>query len=186
MATGLAKKEAQVDISNAIADGKIRVRVTFADRSSRITRTFTGTEGDFKVPIHLRPGDFHWRRSQPVKSWLTVTREWISRSGEKHSLSILLIEVRTADVMDCVAKPARNNIHAKLVTTAGRESLAVKALASQIKDNRQMTRADAADWLKNSGYSLGKRAFERVWPQARENAGLPRIAAPGRKPKSSR
>jgi hypothetical protein len=187
MAIGLSKKEAQVDLCNAIADGNIRVRVTITDQSPRVTRTSTAAEGDFKVPIHLRPKDFDWRRSQPVESWLVVTREWMTRSGEKHSLSISLIEVRTADVMDCIVKPARNNNHAKSVRTAGQESLATKALASHLRDNEEMKRDDAAEWLKTTaGHSLGKRAFGRVWPQAREKAGLSPIANPGRKRKLSR
>jgi hypothetical protein len=186
LAAGLSKKEAQVDICNAIADGKIRVRVTFADQSPGIIRTSIGAESDFKVPIRLTPKDFDWRRSRPLKSWLTVTREWMSGSGEKHSLSISLVEVCTADVLDCIVKPARNNIHAKSVRTAGQESLATKALASHLQDYPQMRRADAEERLKAGGHSLGKRAFGRVWEHARERAGLSPIAEPGRKPKSPR
>jgi hypothetical protein len=70
--------------------------------------------------------------------------------------------------------------------TVGHENAAIKALASHLRTNKQLKRDDAAEWLQKSGYRLGKRALDRVWPQARENAGLPRIAAPGRKPKSPR
>ncbi len=81
---------------------------------------------------------------------------------------------------------------AKRVTAAGvnesvrHEANAIKALASHLKTNRNLTRAAAADWCRTSGYKLGKRAFERVWPQAREAAGLGRIGPPGRKRKSMR
>jgi 7-cyano-7-deazaguanine synthase in queuosine biosynthesis len=67
--------------------------------------------------------------------------------------------------------------------TAGYETKAIKALASHLNAHTNLTRAAAAEWCRNSGYKLGKRAFERVWPQARENAGLARIGSPGRRPK---
>jgi hypothetical protein len=56
--------------------------------------------------------------------------------------------------------------------TAGQETMAIKALASHLKANPNSTKAAAAEWCRKSGYRLGKRAFERVWPQAREVAGL--------------
>jgi len=71
-------------------------------------------------------------------------------------------------------------------TKARDETAAIKALAAQLKANPQMKRVDAVGWCHKSGYKLGKRAFDRVWPQARERAGLARIAAPGRKSKSPR
>jgi hypothetical protein len=67
--------------------------------------------------------------------------------------------------------------------TVGYETKANKALASHLNANTNLTRAAAAEWCRKSGYKLGKRAFERVWPQARENAGLARIRSPGRRPK---
>jgi hypothetical protein len=68
--------------------------------------------------------------------------------------------------------------------TAGHETKAIKALASHLKTNTNLTRPAAAEWCRKSGYELGTRAFGRVWPQARENAGLGRIGSPGRRRKS--
>jgi hypothetical protein len=55
----------------------------------------------------------------------------------------------------------------------------------RLNANTNLARAAAAEWCVKSGYKLGKRAFERVWPQARENAGLERMGSPGRRPKLS-
>ncbi len=66
------------------------------------------------------------------------------------------------------------------------ETNAIRALASYLKTDKEIKRAAAMEWCRKSGYHLGKRAFDRVWPQARENAGLERIGKPGRKRKSSR
>ena len=73
--------------------------------------------------------------------------------------------------------------HPVWVATARVETAAIKALASYLKANNQLKRAEANDWCRKSGYDLTKRAFDRVWPEARERAGLGRIAPPGRKKK---
>ena len=76
--------------------------------------------------------------------------------------------------------------HPVLAATARVETAAIKALASYLKANNQLKRAEANDWCRTSGYDLTKRAFDRVWPEARERAGLGRIAPPGRKKKLPR
>ena len=67
--------------------------------------------------------------------------------------------------------------------TVKQETDAVSVLASYLKANPKSRRVDAAEWCRKAGYNLGKRSFDRVWPQAREDAGLPRIGSPGRKRK---
>jgi hypothetical protein len=66
--------------------------------------------------------------------------------------------------------------------TAGDENAAIKALAAQFKENAKLTRAEAAAWCVEKKFTLSKRGFQfRVWPKAREIAGLPATAQPGRK-----
>jgi hypothetical protein len=67
------------------------------------------------------------------------------------------------------------------------EGLATRALASQIERDPDITRGAALRWCRNAGYELSDRRFQgHVWPSARERAGLPAKAPPGRKPESSR
>jgi hypothetical protein len=66
--------------------------------------------------------------------------------------------------------------------TARNESAAIKALAAQFKKNTKLTRVEAFTWCDKNGFTLSKRGFQsRVWPKARELAGLPATARPGRK-----
>jgi hypothetical protein len=68
--------------------------------------------------------------------------------------------------------------------TAGQEKAAVAELARVLKANRNLTRGEARKHLESTG-RIGTRAFQRIWPLAREAAGLPPGGAPGRKPRQS-
>jgi hypothetical protein len=135
MASGVSEDEAKTDISRAISDRKIAVRVTIAEQSSDMAGTFSAA--NVRVPSHLTPDDFDWANSRPAKPWPTGPRDWISR--ERHSFSwrnrpISLIEVRTSDVTEwkeaTLAKPSReatpviDTAIQKSNVTAGQESAA--------------------------------------------------------------
>ena len=69
------------------------------------------------------------------------------------------------------------------LATARNESGAVEALSGYVTD--LTTRDDAEAWLRKQDFHIGKRAFQqRVWPKAREAAGLPPAAPRGRKRQS--
>jgi hypothetical protein len=187
-ATGASEDEAKPDLCRAVADRKIRVRVRIAASDhARGGQVFCG--GNFRVPVHLAPGDFDWIQSCPLSPWLIGPRwgeqrepAW-ARGWENRPLD--LIELSTVDVSKvlCGGEIAADNA---TPATTKRENAAIRDLAVQLKNNPQMARASAMAWLKQVDHNLGKRAFDRVWSRARERAGLSRIAAPGRKPKSSR
>jgi hypothetical protein len=91
--------------------------------------------------------------------------------------------VRLTDIEVMLDDIQRRWPELKLPKTVALETRAIKALAEQLGANPEMTRAEAAKWCDKSGYKLGRRPFERVWPDARERAGLPRMGLPGRKRK---
>jgi hypothetical protein len=216
-AAGVSEIEAKLDISRAVADRKIRGRLTVAmetDIAATWHQMVTNAQGlgtgpnhlagsvecfeggNINVPSHLLPGDFDWQDSRPLLPWPIRPRD--GRLNEWKSRLASLLELRTTEVLAWIQRTYISTTHeaaaprditdsqAKRNATAGQETTAIGALALQLKSNPQMSRADAAGWCKTAGHDLGKRAFNRVWPQARQTAGLSRIAAPGRKQKSSR
>ena len=52
------------------------------------------------------------------------------------------------------------------LATARKESEAVEAFSGYVTDHT--TRPDAETWLRERGFNLGPRAFQRVWREARE------------------
>jgi hypothetical protein len=185
MAAGASEDESKTDLCRAMADRKIDVRVTIAaSDNERQGQVFSG--GNVGVPPHLGPGDLEWAQSRPLGQWLIGPRpgEHYTWIGGWKDRPLSLIEAFTADVVAvlCGGADVRNMSPA----TVGQEAAAIKALAAHLKSNPELKRVEAAAWCRDSGYSLGKRAFGRVWPEAREKAGLERIGAAGRKPKGPR
>jgi len=172
METGTSEEEAKTDLCRAVADRKIHVRASI--------RSGVFSNGNVRVPPHLRPEDLDWTQSRPFGPW------WIGPKLGQHywwdpqKRSLDLIELSTSDVITILCGAGT------VVATVRQETAAIMVLASHFKSNPQTTRAEAADWCREHGYNLGKRAFDRVWAEARERAGLERIAAPGRKGKSPR
>jgi hypothetical protein len=164
--------------------------------------SFEGAQ--IRIPEVVSSVDLDWENSRPLNSWPTGPRDWVSR--ERHSIPwrnrpVSLMQLRTAHVLALIqmiggstiqggasleSNRASNKAQTKSASTSGEESRAVGALASYLKENGQATRAQANEWCRGQGYSLGKRAFGRVWHQAREQGGLTRIAPSGRKRISSR
>ena len=155
-----------------MADQKIHVRASI--------RGDVFSNGNVSVPPHLRPEDLDWTQSRPFGPWWTRPKLGQHYFWDPQKGSLDLIELSTSDVIKILCGAGT------VVATVRQETAASIALASHLKSNPQTTRAEAADWCREQGYNLGKRAFDRVWPQARERAGLERIAAPGRKGKSLR
>jgi hypothetical protein len=182
MATGVSEDEAKTDLCRAVADRKIDVRVSIA-ASDYGMRGRVFSDGNVRVPPHLRPGDLDWARSRPFGQWPIGPRRgehyaWI---GGWENRPLDLIELSTADVVEMLCGEGDEEI----VLPA--ETAAIKALALHLKSNPQVTRAEAEARCRASAQNVSKRGFQsRVWPRAREQAGLQPKAPPGRKRKSSR
>ena len=189
MATGVTEDKAKNHICLALADQKIRVQVTIADTEVSSKRGKTRTAG-IGIPRDLAPDDFNWVHSRPLKPWLigpaTVAESYFSVFGSE-SLRIASIKLFRADVTQVLCGGERTNNKPENTPTASaaQESAAIKALSSHLKANPDLARADARACCYEKGFSLTGRGFQdRVWPQARKEAGLDPRAAPGRKRKS--
>jgi hypothetical protein len=178
-ATGVKEDEAKTDLCGALADGKIALRVRIATSG----KLYIG--GNVSVPPHLTPGDLDWVQSRPLAQWQIGPRPGEHYSWQEgwENRPLDLIELSTADVVEILCCAGDKET---LSAIGERESAAIKALASHLRTHPELTRADAKAWCHDSGFSLGKRAFDRAWPEAREKANLGRIAKPGRKAKSPR
>ena len=178
---GVARELARASLRRAIESGK-RVRVSGSDPDP-----FAGALR-YRVHTEIRHyvGTKWW--AQPKLNFPASTIEVRSGGdpGSSDEFEIKprwqLIEIWAGDIEHLWPVPSA--ISEGSGATVGHESAAVKALASHLKIEKQLTRDEAAEWLRKSGYKLGKRAFQRVWPEARGQAGLPRLASPGRKPKT--
>jgi hypothetical protein len=138
-----------------------------------------------RVPPHLEPNDLDWVQSRPFGKWPIGPRPvehytWISGW---ENLPLDLIELLTGDVIEILCGSRDRQISP---ATSRQETAAIKMLASHLKNNPQLTRAEAKALCRTSDCGVGPRGFQnRVWPKARAEARLPPIAPRGRKRKSS-
>jgi len=191
IATDMSEEEAKRDLCRAVADGKIDVRVTIAS-SHRGRGGQVFSDGNVRVPPHLDPKELDWVHSCPLKPWLIGPRlvEHYLWPGGWNEFPIELIEVATADVTKILCGGEADNYATGLpAATIKHRTEAIRALTQHLNslpmaERKKMKRPDAKAWCEAEGFHLTGRGFQdHVWPKARENAGLPRKAGPGRKPK---
>jgi hypothetical protein len=71
-------------------------------------------------------------------------------------------------------------------SVAGTETRITRELAARLRADPDTKRADAEKWCKSQAKVTARGFQNRIWPKARELAGLPAQGKAGRKRKSSR
>lgn len=183
-ATGVSEDEAKIDLCHAMADRKINVRVRIAQSDNRFKgQVFSGP--NVKIPVDLKPGDLDWSRSCPLQPWSIgpVGPQRYSWIGDWEKRPIDLIEVSTSDVSRIFGLGSdKGKTGSRRTTMVNQETNAIHALALHLRENPNLKREEAISWCKKRGLTLSARGFQnRVWPAAREEAGLSKKAPAGRK-----
>jgi hypothetical protein len=162
IAVGVSEDEAKLAITSAIADRKIRVRVTVKSDAAplmRWNRTVAEAKGlgsgpnnpvpaaecfegaNIGVPIHLTPHDFDWQNSRPLKPWQIRPRDSRSTEGRTFVLprrTVRLIEVSIADItrlIDEVTKSAHGGIVGESASSASRDHAVARSTPSMSRDD---------------------------------------------------
>jgi hypothetical protein len=179
MATGISQDEAKLDLCRAVGDKKINFRVRIAQNDDRFGGKWF-PHRNVGVPSHLSTDDLDWSRSCPLKAWPIgpvgpESYEWVAGWKDR---PIDLLELSTNDVSRILCGSHSDGTdskeaHRTAVTTVGQETKAIHALATHLKENPNLKRKEAVTWCRNQGFALSGRGFQdRVWPDAREAAGL--------------
>jgi hypothetical protein len=123
--TGLAKDEAQNDLCQAIADRAVNIRVKLQKHATNGMRSSDVLEGkDLEIPTTLKPEDFDWEQSRPLKPWF-VRRGAYSLPGYWHLEKIELCRADVTNALLCTVAPPGGPIE-----RSGREAGAATESAS--------------------------------------------------------
>jgi hypothetical protein len=116
----VSQEEAQGDICRAIADCAIKIRAKLRKHTTKQLCSNAVSEGkDFQIPPELKPQDFDWDTSRPVKPW--VIRRGVSEPSGYWELE--WIEVCRIDVTNvlCLAE-SHQSVPQTPVTRAARRT----------------------------------------------------------------
>jgi hypothetical protein len=111
-AAGLARDEAQKDIGQMVADGVVEIRVKLREHATRPMRSSEVLDGKvFDIPTPLKPEDFDWEQSRPLKPWF-VRRGAYSLPGFWHIARIELCRSDVTNALSTAAPPGEPSAHA--------------------------------------------------------------------------
>ena len=167
---GFTRKRAQREICDTLDERRYLKRLLWAERET--------PSGIVVRAQHVRrlggvssPADIDWETS-------SLKRPLLNSRGKR----LVKIEMQVSDVTWYLKG---GDLSASTQPTGGEETGAIRALSAQLSKNKDMKVDDAKAWCASEGYGLSGNGFRyRVWPKAREAAGLSLKAPPGRKPKS--
>ena len=181
-AAGLSENEAKTRLCQAMAAGTVAVRFRPIYSSSKGVRGLVIVP-NLSVSPQLGPDELDWMQSRPLKR--SSIGPMLGLSGSWTDRDPVTLELWTSDVIEVLCGGA-NEISSQNEKPPV-ETEAINALALLLREKRNLTRADARSWCNEQGFKLSGRQFQnRVWPDAREEAGLDRRAPAGRKSKSLR
>jgi hypothetical protein len=171
-AEGFSTNRAHRAICDVLDDRRFLKRLLWAERET--------PSGVIVLPQLVRrlggvssPGDVDWETSSLKRPLLGSRRR-----------RLVKIEIQISDIAWYLKW---GDLSARTKSSVAEEKGAINALAFHLSKNKDMKFGDAKAWCASEGYELSGYGFRyRVWPKAREAAGLSLKAPPGRKPKSLR
>jgi len=96
------------------------------------------------------------------------------------------VSFRRSDIMVLTSSRTASGDHSEKLTALD-EKKAIEILVPLLVEDPDMTRDRAKEMLSDTGVKMSGKGFQhRVWSAARTRAGLPPLAAPGRKKKRDR
>jgi hypothetical protein len=134
-----------------------------------------------------------WTHGKMTRRWLqeAIDHNWDGRRGRSYLENCWLprrLFRQWCGLHHLPKSPPRfepQKSYPVLAPTDRDETAAIKALAPHLRNNPQLKRDKAAAWCRTAGFKVSDRGFQnRVWPRARELAGLEAKAPSGRSKKS--
>jgi hypothetical protein len=176
-ATDASDGDAKAQLYQAMAAGTVAVRFAPLYTRSAGTRGLSVIPNMFVSP-HLKPDDLDWVNSRPLTKSSIGPISGLSGAWAAHDP--VALELWIDDGALCGVTNEAFNQKEETHT----ELEAIHALAAVLQETPNLKREEARWWCEGN-FELSGRGFQyRVWPRAREQAGLSSKAAPGCKSKS--
>jgi hypothetical protein len=151
-AAGLSENEAKTRLCQAMAAGTVAVRFMPIYSSSKGVRRLAIIPNVFVSP-QLGPGELDWIRSRPLNR--SSIGPMLGLSGSWTDRDPVTLELSTSDVIEVLCGGA-NEISSENEKPPA-ETEAINALASLLRENKHLTRADARRWCNKQGFKLSGR-----------------------------
>jgi hypothetical protein len=162
-AAGVSKEQAQTDICQAIADGKVKIRCQLKRHKTNKMTSKTVLEGNaFEIPTRIKPDDLDWEGSRPVNPW-RIRRgsyaipgdwdlEWVELSGT-HVTKVLCVAGRPSEAAQPTRKTGARSRSRPKLESAHRaiEKLYPDGVPGQADVPNAILCRRVGKWLQNEG-----------------------------------